>query len=110
MGWFGKKFKYVAGVTPSGKPVMSVVKTGNGKGQCAKGEGYCDEHKTLSQWENYTKWAGVKPTQDEIDDSLGWVFKDPSKMKRSQPISMDDYLKYEQENNPGFIVTESEEA
>lgn len=104
MGLFGRKFSYVAGVTPSGKPVMGVVKVGNGKGECAKGEGYCQEHMTLSQWEQYSRWAGVEMTEDELADMSGWIFKDPSKMERSQPISMDEYLAYERENNPGFVI------
>lgn len=45
------KFKYVAGLTGDRKPVLQEVKVGTGKGQCAKGEGLCDEHPTLKQWE-----------------------------------------------------------
>ena len=110
MGLFSKKsFQYVAGVTPQGKPVMSTVKIGNRKGQCASGEGYCQEHRTLQQWEHYSRWAGVMPTEDELADQLGWIFKDPSKMKVSQPISMNEYVQYERENNPGFVLEDPNE-
>lgn len=108
VGLFGKKFKYVAGVTSGGKPVMGVVKVGRGKGQCAKGEGYCKEHMTLKQWEHHSMWAGVQYTEDELADMSGWIFKDPSKMERSQPISMDEYVEYERKHNPGFVVDEGD--
>jgi hypothetical protein len=56
-----KKFKYVAGVTDSGKPVMQEVVVGSGKGQCASGEGRCQEHMTVQQWE-------VRPNAAKMGD------------------------------------------
>lgn len=45
-----KKFKYVAGMTEDGKPVVQEISVGSGKGQCASGEGNCQEHMTVEQW------------------------------------------------------------
>ena len=46
-------FKYVTGVTLQGttpKPILRTIIVGNGKGECAAGEGNCKEHLTLEQW------------------------------------------------------------
>ena len=50
MGLFDRdSFKYVVAVTPEGKPVTAKIKKGSGKGEC-NSKGYCQEHKTVSQW------------------------------------------------------------
>lgn len=48
MGLFNS-FKYVAGVTTEGKPIMKRVKKGNRQGEC-NAKGYCKQHQTYTQW------------------------------------------------------------
>lgn len=50
MGLFNRdSFKYVAAVTPEGKPILAKIKKGSCKGEC-NAKGYCQEHKTIEQW------------------------------------------------------------
>lgn len=101
-----KKFKYVAGVTSDGKPVMQEVVVGTGKGQCAAGEGRCDEHPTKDQWERNPQASDVAFSLDSTSD-LG----------DSQGVSLNAYNGLSQEaileeakNRKGSALTPEENA
>ena len=110
MGLFGSKksFQYVAGVTPQGKPVMATINIGKRKGECAAGPHGCEQHQSLRNWEIRREWVGRELTSDEIADQYGWM-KKPEDMEVSHPLSVEDYVNYERENNPGFVIENNEE-
>ena len=110
MGLFGSKksFQYVAGVSPQGKPVMATINIGKRKGECAAGPHGCEQHQSLMRWESRREYVGRELTSDEIADRYGWM-KKPEDMEVSHPLSVEDYVNYERENNPGFVIENNEE-
>lgn len=58
------KFTYYYGNLAS--PLKAKVEEGTGKGQCAAGEGRCEEHPTKEQWKARQKAANVDSLHMEI--------------------------------------------
>jgi hypothetical protein len=61
-----RKFTYYYGQLAA--PLKAKVQEGTGKGQCAAGEGRCEEHPTKEQWQARQKAANVDSLHMDIVD------------------------------------------
>jgi hypothetical protein len=59
-----KQFTYYYG--PLEAPLRAKISVGTGKGQCAAGEGKCDEHPTKEQWKAKQVAAGAKTIHFDV--------------------------------------------